>query len=149
LQIEISSRIQLPFSKSRLELFCKKILHSLKFKKADLSLLFVRDTAMREWHWKLMKDPSTTDVLSVSQYEEGSNESFPNPLVSIGDVIVCVDEARRQARQAGCSVKEELGRYVVHGILHCIGYDDLKPHDCKKMWALQERLVKRYKQTLM
>ena len=66
MQIEISSRIQLPFSKSRLELFCKKILHSLKFKKADLSLLFVRDTAMREWHWKLMKDPSTTDVLSAS-----------------------------------------------------------------------------------
>jgi len=63
-------------------------------------------------------------------------------------VIVCLDEARRQAKINGCSHKEETARYVVHGILHCLGYDDRKLRERDEMWALQEKLVGKYKKLL-
>jgi len=148
LKIEVASTPKLPLSKKKLILFCEKVLGRLKFKRSHLSLLFVRDTAMRSWHWKLMRLRSTTDVLSISQYMERERRVFPNPLLSIGDIIICTDEARRQAKAEHCSLREELGRYVVHGILHCIGYNDTKPKERKKMWDLQEQLVKRYKHIL-
>jgi len=148
IQIDITSRSQLPFSLSELRAFITAVLKSFKLQKAQVSLLFVRDGAMRNWHQRLMKDPTTTDVLSISQWEEVENILEPNPLESLGDVIVCLDEAKRQAKTNGCSYKEEAARYVVHGMLHCLGYDDHKRSDRDEMWALQEKLVEKHKKLL-
>jgi probable rRNA maturation factor len=103
---------------------------------------------MKKYHKKLMGLSETTDVLSVSQIENRKGGDLPNFLNSIGDVIVCVPEAKRQAQQAGCSPREEIGRYLIHGILHCVGYDDLSPQKRKTMWRLQEHLLSRHKRSL-
>ena len=117
-------------------------------KQAQLSILFVKDGAMRAWHKKLMNDPTTTDVISISQWEDSSTSLEPNPLESVGDVIVCLDEAKRQSKINNVSYKEEVGRYIVHGILHCLGYDDIKKEDRDELWALQEKLMKKHKKIL-
>jgi len=142
-QIETLSSGRLPFSQTSLRLFCRKILSALELGRAHLSLLFVRDPEMKRWHWKWMGLRSTTDVISLAQ-----KEGEPDPLGSLGDLIICLDEAKRQAKRAGCSCSEELGRYIVHGILHCLGYDDIRPRDRRKMWAVQEQLVGKYKKLL-
>jgi len=84
----------------------------------------------------------------VSQLERRGDYQEPNPLNSLGDIIVCLDQAKRQAKKENCSVSEELCRYVIHGILHCIGYDDNNSRNRDKMWALQEKLVRKYKHLL-
>jgi len=100
---------------------------------------------MRRWHLKLMRDSSTTDVLSISQLETTGNLKSPNPYGAVGDIMVCLDEAKRQAKKNQISTAVELGRYITHGLLHCLGYDDVKRQDRQKMWKLQEKLVKKYK----
>lgn len=143
-RIDAVSRTRLPFTRTALRAFCLKVFSGLKLRQAHLSLLFVKDAEMKRWHWKLMRLRTTTDVISLGQ-REGKG---PNPLGSLGDLIICLDEAKRQADRAGCRIQEEIGRYVIHGILHCLGYDDIRPRDHKKMWGVQEQLVEKYRKFL-
>ena len=60
-----------------------------------------------------------TDVLSFSLLEgEGAGIS-----AAIGDVVISVETAARQARENGFTLREEIDRLLVHGILHLVGYD--------------------------
>ena len=141
--IEVIANSRLPFSRAALKRFVIRLTKSLQFRQAHLNIFFVKDAAMRRWHLKLMGKNSTTDVLSLSQWTPKGRSREPNPLNSLGDVIVCLDEAKRQAKKNKCSYKEEVFRYITHGLLHCVGYDDVKPKDPKKMWTLQEKLLKK------
>lgn len=86
----------------------------------QLSVCFVNDKEIhllnRDWRGK----DKPTDVLSFSQLE--GSDSF---IVSedLGDLIISLDTAKRQARQFGCSLNQELLRLMIHGVLHLFGYD--------------------------
>jgi probable rRNA maturation factor len=80
-----------------------------------------------------------TDVISFG---------FTRPTTSdpvIGDVYIAPDVARANARARGVSVREELARLVVHGVLHVLGRDHPESGDREDsaMWRRQEQLVKR------
>ena len=78
----------------------------------------------------------STDVLSFpspGELEPGDRY--------LGDVAVCVPQARRQARRAGWTMDEELSLLVTHGFLHLLGYDHEK--DDGEMRRLEERLLAR------
>jgi len=60
-----------------------------------------------------------------------------------GELFICVDVALAQAKEFGTSWQSELVRYVVHGVLHLLGHDDLKPHLRRKMKREENRLVRR------
>lgn len=64
-----------------------------------------------------------TDVLSFSQIE-GEPVTLEEGAIPLGDVVVSVDTAERQAEEAGHSTDQELDLLVVHGMLHLLGYDD-------------------------
>ena len=84
----------------------------------DVGLAFVGDGAMSAYHRQFMDDPSTTDVLSFPG--EGSDDGY------WGDIIVCTDQAVRQADALRHPYPLELLVLVVHGLLHLRGYD----HTC-------------------
>ncbi len=65
----------------------------------------------------------------------------PQPL-PFGDVFIAVPQARLNARRFGVPFREELVRLVVHGVLHLLGYTDYAPRERKKMWAVQERVLR-------
>lgn len=89
---------------------------------------FVSDPEMCDFHARFMDDPTTTDVLS-----------FPDDAEDYwGDVIVCTDEARRQALALGHPYPFELAVLVLHGLLHLIGYDHTV--DRGEMSRLEESL---------
>jgi len=60
-----------------------------------------------------------------------------------GEVFVCLDEAVTQARRFRVTWQSELVRYVVHGVLHLLGYDDLNPRARRRMKAAENRLMRR------
>jgi len=100
-----------------------------------LDVLIVPDDRMRELHKRYKGEDSTTDVLT-----------FPmqNPGAGIGieaDIVVCADEAARQAKELGHSVERELLLYIVHGLLHCCGFDDHTEADAAKMHAEEDRIL--------
>jgi probable rRNA maturation factor len=61
--------------------------------------------------------------------------------VTSGEVVLCVDEAARQAAEQGHTVAEELLLYAVHGLLHLCGYDDRTPADFAVMHAREDEIL--------
>ncbi len=73
---------------------------------------------MRALHARYLGGRRTTDVLSFVYDDAVSKE---------GEVVVCLDQARRQAPEYGATYSEEVARLVMHGVLHLLGYDDHRP----------------------
>ena len=61
-----------------------------------------------------------------------------------GDVVISVEKAAEFSSQNNINFNEELERYIVHGILHCLGYDDINPTNKKKMFKRQEQILKKW-----
>ena len=77
-----------------------------------------------------------TDIIT---FDHGST-----PERVCGELFICVAEAVRQAREFGTTWSEEVRRYVIHGILHLRGYDDLEPGPRRVMKREENRLVRRF-----
>lgn len=103
----------------------------------SLTVLVVDDPACIALHRDHFGDATATDVMS---FPDGA----PDPesgRVRLGDLAVCLDEARRVARRRRRPVGEEVALYVLHGALHLLGYDDQDPRDRRAMWAVQREIM--------
>lgn len=98
-----------------------------------VAFAFVDDQRMSAIHGRWADDPTPTDVLAfpVDDAPSGGERD-------LGDVIVCTDQARRQARLAGGGYLVELRVLALHGLLHLLGYDHTR--DRGEMRALERRL---------
>jgi len=85
-------------------------------KQAELSLAFVTDQTSHELNRQYRHEDRPTDVLSFPL----ADERCP---ALLGDVVISVDTARRQARQRKRAFVDELRALLIHGILHLLGYD--------------------------
>jgi len=99
----------------------------------DLSLAIVTDAEIRRLNRRFLGHDRATDVLSFRLDGGPSGKKG-----FLGEVVVSADTAAREARRRRLPVDEELLRYVAHGILHLLGYDDRRPRDRARMWARQE-----------
>ena len=102
---------------------------------ADLSVSFVGRDRMRllNARWKGRDEP--TDVLAFALTD-------PRGTLA-GDIYICPWVAAREARSRGISLRQELHRLVVHGVLHVLGYDhpEGRSRTASPMWRRQERYV--------
>jgi probable rRNA maturation factor len=115
---------------------------------AELSLLLVDEPAMTELHEKWMGEPGPTDVLSFPMDElrpghlsGGSDDGGATDPALLGDVVLCPEVAKAQAREAGHSTEDELQLLCTHGILHLLGYDHAEPAEHEEMFGLQAGLL--------
>ena len=86
----------------------------------EVSLLLTDDEEIGRLHDEHLGDPSATDVMS---FEMGDG----------AEVVVSVETARRVAKQHGTTIRAEVALYIVHGILHTVGYDDKGAADRQRM----------------
>ena len=111
---------------------------------AELSVLVVDTPAMTALHERWMHEPGPTDVLAFPMDEldtaRSPGEAEPGPAL-LGDVVLCPDVARENAKQAGHSMEDELHLLCVHGVLHLLGYDHAEEEEEREMFALQARLL--------
>ena len=109
----------------------------------DLNIAFVEDDYMTELHIKWMDEPGTTDVLSFPM----DMPEVEGDIVTLGDIMISPAFAAAQALTAGHSTEHEIYILATHGLLHIIGYDHAEPDEEKIMFALQELIVEKWKQT--
>jgi len=83
----------------------------------------------------------STDIITFNY--SGSKKNLD------GEIFISIDDAKINAKAYNNSLKEELLRLVIHGILHLLGYDDIKKSDFKKMKELENSLLNKYKITLL
>jgi probable rRNA maturation factor len=81
------------------------------------------DDEIRELNLRFRKQNEPTDVLSFPQYEPGQRP-IPGMPAALGDVVISIDTATRQAQSRGVSLGREIEWLFLHSVLHLIGYDD-------------------------
>lgn len=87
----------------------------------------------REWRGK----DAATDVLSFAQNEgEGM---FDSPV--LGDLVISIETAQRQADELGHSLDEELRVLLIHGLCHLVGFDHIEASDAEEMREEEQRLL--------
>lgn len=90
----------------------------------EVSFRVVDDTAMAALNARYLNRPEPTDVLAFAMNE--SEPAAPKGEMVLGDVVVSAERALLYCREHGGEPIEELALYVVHGLLHLLGYDDLE-----------------------
>ncbi len=135
----------------------RKSLRLLGLPKAELSVLLVNDRRMRILNHQYRMLDRTTDVLSFPQFSAEelkaevmkqtschftSDLQTSSRLLPLGDIVINVHMAKRQAEENGLTLNEEIKRLLIHGLLHLIGCDH-------EMGAHAERRMKRLSSTLL
>lgn len=113
-------------------------LDNLGLHQAELSLLLTDDATVKGLNWTYRGVDKTTDVLSFSQREGEDPDTWTDLL---GDVIISVEQAQRQAVDYGHSVAREIGFLTVHGVLHLMGWDHERPDDEARMMVKTEEIL--------
>jgi probable rRNA maturation factor len=115
------------FSQREIGAFARKVLLALQkldrldFDFSDASIAFVDDQLMRSLNQKFRHKKKTTDVLTFPADDSYADPSrWGRPL---GDIVISVDQARRQAAEEGHALAIEIRHLILHGILHALGYD--------------------------
>lgn len=110
----------------------------------EVSYLFVNNARIRELNRNYLGRDYPTDVLSFPQAEEGEKDDVS---LLLGDVVVSTQRARENAAGFGQTVKDEFTLYVIHGLLHLLGYSDHPPDSRREMKLREETLLKNWKRS--
>lgn len=127
-----------PINCKRWQAFATKASQALPVAAAGATVAFVSDRAMRELNRMWRGKRATTDVLSFPA-EQAEFEKAEG--LRLGDVVISIEQAARQAKEHGLSFENEIAQLILHGLLHLSGYDHETDHG--EMNRLELRLRKR------
>ena len=140
LAIDISSSVRrLSVSRALVKKAAVATLRAERVKDAMLSITFVSRATISGLNRRYLGHHGPTDVISFGLGRIGRRGAV------IGDVYICAEVARDNAKRQGIAAGEELLRLVVHGTLHVLGYDhpDGASRTTSRMWRKQERILAR------
>ena len=114
---------------------------------AELGVTIVGDEEILELNREYREKDSITDVLSFPQFADRGEllaelldeESEADTL--IGDVVICYDQAERQAKEYGTGITREVLYLFVHSVMHLFGYDHMEEEEKKVMRAREEKVL--------
>lgn len=107
----------------------------------EVSILLTGDEHIRALNREYRGIDKPTDVLAFSQTEGEPIGCEMNDGL-LGDVVISVETAQRQAEEHSHSLDEEIDVLLAHGLLHLLGYDHENSEDAKVMFAKQEEILK-------
>lgn len=122
------------------------------FSNHEVVLSFCKGPEIQKLNDYFRNIDEVTDVLSfnaignlsedLAKFEDlNSDPEEPESDSSLGDVIICIEKAQKQAAEKNISLKEELHILFIHGLLHLLGYDHETPDEAREMFALQEKIL--------
>ena len=118
--------------------FAERVLAAAGESVSELSIELVGDQRMRSLNRVYRRKDQTTDVLAFAMRESDN----PHPSV-LGDVVISIPTAQRQAGGAGHSVDDELAALLIHGVLHLCGYDHERSEKEAQRMFRRERAILR------
>ena len=103
----------------------------------EFSLALVGDRVMSDLHARFMNIAGPTDVLTFPLEQDSRGRTTG------GEVIICIPEARRQAKNRGVELRMEVLLYALHGMLHLSGFDDRTERDFRTMHRTEDAILQR------
>lgn len=140
LAIDISSSVRrLSVSREKVRRAAAATLKAENVSDAMLSITFVGRAAISRLNRRYLGHEGATDVISFGLERVGRGDAV------LGDIYICVEVARENARRQRIAAGEELLRLVVHGTLHILGHDHPtgETRTTSPMWRRQERILAR------
>jgi len=145
MEVQIKMDCPVPnLDERKIKLKAKRVLEDLGCRDKELSILFTDDEHMALLNRQYRKKEGATDVLSFSMQEtlDGEDDTLLFETVMLGDVVISVDTASRDAKELGQSFEKTVDRLLIHGILHLVGYDhETSQKDSERMMDEEERLL--------
>jgi len=105
--------------------------------KGEVEIVIVGDSEIKKLNRDYRGKNKITDVLSFAWQEEGKIKTN-----ILGQIYICYPQIKRQAKTWKVTPKEEFARMLVHGLLHLAGHDHLSDKEAKKMFAIQENIIR-------
>lgn len=139
LAVDVSSDgVRSPLGSDRVRELVRKALKRSRVRDAMISVAFVSTRKMAKLNREHLGRSGPTDVIAF-----GFGPTGPHGAV-VGDIYIAPDVARKNAKEFGAGVREEVARLVVHGTLHVLGRDhpEGRGRTASRMWAEQEKLVR-------
>ena len=137
--IEILGEAQRYPSRNTLKSALKTLTFELGVSDKQLTVVLVDDEEIHELNREHLGVDQPTDVLSFPLFELG-DEGFPD-IPHLGDVVISLDTAQRQADAAGHSLETEVATLAAHGLTHLLGYDHPTEDEWATFRANQTRIV--------
>jgi probable rRNA maturation factor len=141
--VEVNNETATDVDEKDLSDLCRFVLDRMRIHpQAELAVLLVDPETMAQLHVRWMDEPGPTNALAspMDELRPAPHDEDPVPGL-LGDVVLCPDVAREQARHAGHSVQDELRLLTTHGILHLLGYDHGDPSEEQEMFGVQQQLL--------
>lgn len=114
----------------------EKLSRELEFSIGYLELNFVGVETILDINKNHLDHNNTTDIITFNYSDE--NCSFD------AEIFISVPDALENSKKYGVTIDNELGRLIIHGLLHLLGYDDTIASKKKKMKAKENELVEKY-----
>lgn len=129
----------LKISPESIQLLVEKFLAFKQISTDEVILYFIDKKTISSLHEDYFRDPNPTDCISFPMDRPGEDSVGYHIL---GEVFICPEVAFEYAEKHNLSVYDELSMYVIHGLLHLLGYDDLSPSEEKIMREEEKRCMK-------
>ena len=135
-RVELGPEVSPQEARRLLSRAVRETLRSQGHRDAEVSLTLLNDDPIRRLNAQWLGHDRPTDVIAFALHSPGEPP--------LGDIYVCVPQARRQAAEHDLPFGEELVRLAVHGTLHVLGHDHPAgaERERSEMWRLQERIVR-------
>jgi len=131
----------------RLKRTVRSLLKAVGEEGSSISVSLVNDVQIQELNKQHRGKDKPTDVLSFPLIESTLADEAPGapePAMEermIGDIVISVDTARRQAADYDAQLQDEIDRLLIHGVLHIIGHDHEEPDERARMESEERRLA--------
>ncbi|TAE31186.1 MAG: rRNA maturation RNase YbeY [Candidatus Kapaibacterium sp.] len=120
-----------PIPRAKMQRVIENVLHGEKILEARVSVVVVDDMRIHAMNKEFLQHDYPTDIITFSLEDEDID----------GEMYISIDTARRQAKEYGVSLTNELSRLAAHGTLHLVGYDDAKAEDRTNMSKLEDKYM--------
>jgi probable rRNA maturation factor len=128
-----------PLSSQQIEDLVRKVCPEFAVTRATVSLSVVDDREITEINTEFLGHNYSTDVISFDLSDDTKEDSE-----RVFDIIVNCRKAEREAGKLGHSQSSELALYIIHGLLHNLGFDDVTPEQTKEMQKRENRLLEKF-----
>lgn len=134
-----------PLETPKVRSIALRMLRELSLEEGELSILLTDDEGIRELNREHRDQNKATDVLAFPQDITSLDQPIPEgggAGLLLGDVVISLDTAARQASSRKRSLLEEVRFLLAHGLLHLVGYDHATPEEKRQMTRATRRLVR-------
>ncbi len=129
------------FTEKKIKTIVEQTLRGVREKliNCEISIHLVGESYIKKINKQYRGKDVITDVISFATQDISWGRQTE---IDLGDLFICPKQIKRQAQDFEVDYQEEFKRILVHGVLHLCGFDHQTERDGKKMFALQERILK-------